>query len=288
MHDDEILRVQRDMRARLFEGPQAVRWRPGRELAAQLLLYLDDPLGCWRLTTDWLLDLLGADRVDGGFGGFVASGGRVCDYVVMAEAQRGSLPLESVLGLRFSANDPGLRTVWSQSGVMAMAEISQERSLTEGVRNTLLAVGTAAKLALPVREGRRPVGMICADWGREAPRWNAEVCNQLDGLVQEVLGPVLATAGRLAADRQPSVPLVIEAEVEAPTPAAALAGLTAAEWKVARLVARGLSYKEVARQLDRSPSTVDHQLRSIRDKLGVRTTAKLVHWLHEHFPLTGH
>ena len=59
-----------------------------------------------------------------------------------------------------------------------------------------------------------------------------------------------------------------------------LAVLTPAELKVARLVATGLSYKEVARRLDRSLSTVDHQLRSIRDKLGVRSTARLVHLLN--------
>jgi len=45
-------------------------------LAAGLLLYLDDPLQCWRLTTEWLREMLDADRVDGSFGGFVGSGGR--------------------------------------------------------------------------------------------------------------------------------------------------------------------------------------------------------------------
>lgn len=43
MNDDDILQVQRALRSRLFEGDSAMRWRPGRELAAQLLLYLDDP-----------------------------------------------------------------------------------------------------------------------------------------------------------------------------------------------------------------------------------------------------
>ena len=59
------------------------------------------------------------------------------------------------------------------------------------------------------------------------------------------------------------------------------AALTPADWRVARLIAIGLSYKEVARQLDRSLSTVDHHLRSIRDKLGPRSTARLVHLLNE-------
>ena len=55
--------------------------------------------------------------------------------------------------------------------------------------------------------------------------------------------------------------------------------LTAAEIRVARLAARGFGYKEIARRLDRSVHTVDHQLRSIRHKLGMTTHAKLVQFL---------
>jgi DNA-binding CsgD family transcriptional regulator len=51
--------------------------------------------------------------------------------------------------------------------------------------------------------------------------------------------------------------------------------LTAAEKRVAILVLQGCSYKEIARQLGRSRSTIDHQLRSLRGKLGVHSTPKL-------------
>jgi len=64
MNDDEILALQRALRRRFFEGPQAVRWRPGRELVAQLLLYLDSPERCWALVAKWLRETLDADRVD--------------------------------------------------------------------------------------------------------------------------------------------------------------------------------------------------------------------------------
>lgn len=291
MNDDDILHVQRVLRRRLFEGDAAIRWRPGRELAAQLLLYLDDPQACWRITTEWLRDVLDADRVDGGFGGFVGAAGKPRDYVVMAEAQRPSMPLPSVLGLRFNAANPGLRAVWRDVGAAAIADVAQERSFTEDLRGALLSVGTAAKLALPVRDGARPIGLICADWHREAPRWDTEVCNELGGLAQGALGPLLAAAAQLALERRERAFPALSggrdsARVEPPTVdsgqiAHELAALTPAELKVAHLVAKGLSYKEVARRLDRSLSTVDHQLRSIRDKLGARSTAKLVHLLNE-------
>jgi DNA-binding CsgD family transcriptional regulator len=302
MSDDDILRIQRDLRRRLFEGPGAIRWRPGRELAAQLLLFLDDPKACWRITTEWLRDTLDADRVDGGFGGFVCVNGRPRDYVVMAEAQRDSLQLPTVLGLRFDAANPGLRAVWANGDVTTVADVSQERSFTEDLRAALRGVGTAAKLALPVRDGARPIGLICADWHREAPCWDAEACVELGSLAHTALGPVLATAAQIAIDppeargpgrmlADPVDALSVE-QIESVWlgagafrtgyPMKATADLTPAEWKVARLVAMGLSYKEVARELGRSLSTIDHQLRSIRDKLGVRSTARLVRVLNDH------
>lgn len=290
MNDDDILQVQRVLRRRLFEGDSAIRWRPGRELAAQLLLYVDDPQACWRITTEWLRDVLDADRVDGGFGGFVGAAGKPRDYVVMAEAQRPSMTLPSVLGLRFNAANPGIRAVWSDVGAAAIADVAQERSFTDELRGALLSLGTAAKLAVPVRDGARPIGLICADWHREAPRWNTDVCNELGGLAQGALGPLLAAAAQLALERRErDLPAlnrgddsshVVPHTGDSGQVAHELAVLTPAELKVARLVATGLSYKEVARRLDRSLSTVDHQLRSIRDKLGVRSTARLVHLLN--------
>ncbi|OYV00669.1 MAG: hypothetical protein CFE45_08180 [Burkholderiales bacterium PBB5] len=201
------------------------------------------------------------------------------------------MPLPSVLGLRFHAANPGLRAVWRDVGAAAITDVAQERSFTEDLRGALLSVGTAAKLALPVRDGARPIGLICADWHREAPRWNTDICNELGGLAQGALGPLLAAAAQLALERRarelPALPEHRDSTradpptVEPVQTANELAALTPAELNVARLVATGLSYKEVARQLDRSLSTVDHQLRSIRDKLGVRSTAKLVHLLNE-------
>jgi DNA-binding CsgD family transcriptional regulator len=62
-------------------------------------------------------------------------------------------------------------------------------------------------------------------------------------------------------------------------PAPWLSELTPAERRVALLAATGMSYKEIARQLQRSFSTVDHQLRSVRTKLGVASTGRLVRML---------
>lgn len=291
----DILHVQRTLRRRLFEGPQAIRWRPGRELVAHMLLYLDDAPACWRIAAEWLREQLDADRVDGGFGGFVEAQGGIEDYVVMAEVQRGGLPLPRVQGLRFNAASPCLRGVWREPVASFLPEVSQAKSFTEDERLTLLALGTAAKLALPIRDGATPVGLMCADWHRVVPQLHGEQCRHIGELAQHAIGPVLAAA---AASCRASGGQTVHASLQwepmqrlLRAPGAlqapqngALSSLTPAELKVAQLVVNGLSYKEVARQLKRSLSTVDHQLRSIREKLGVRSTARLVHVLTEHLP----
>lgn len=110
----ELLRLQRLWRERLLGGAGATRWRPGREIAAELLLHLDDEAACWHRAADWLRDLLDADRVDGGPGGFVDPAEGHCSYQPQAEIQREPGLLPTVLGLRFEATDPGLQAVWQR------------------------------------------------------------------------------------------------------------------------------------------------------------------------------
>jgi AraC-like DNA-binding protein/DNA-binding CsgD family transcriptional regulator len=84
--------------------------------------------------------------------------------------------------------------------------------------------------------------------------------------------PVLSTPVRGPIGAPRAIPRSMVAADETPD---GLRCLTPAERSVVRLVAEGLSYKEIARKLERSFSTVDHQLRSIRAKLGAASTARL-------------
>ena len=129
------------------------------------------PAGLLRISVQWLRDLLEADRVDAGFGGYIDASGQMQDYVVAAEAQRSSQPPPPVIGLRLSASEPGIRAVWGSSGIASIIDVSQERHLTQELRGALLLAGTTSKLAIPVHNVDRPVGIICADWHRRAPRW---------------------------------------------------------------------------------------------------------------------
>lgn len=69
-----------------------------------------------------------------------------------------------------------------------------------------------------------------------------------------------------------------------------IASLSARERTVLRLVQRGLQTDEIARELDRSPNTIENQIASARRKLGGVTRRQAARMLHdlEHGALSAH
>jgi HD-GYP domain-containing protein (c-di-GMP phosphodiesterase class II) len=90
-----------------------------------------------------------------------------------------------------------------------------------------------------------------------------------------------ASAGRLDYDAVAAV-LIAAGQSAARTQAARPAGLTEREVEVLRLVARGLTNRQMARQLSISPKTVGHHIQHIYDKAGVSTRASATMFAMEH------
>ncbi|WP_348672862.1 helix-turn-helix transcriptional regulator [uncultured Abyssibacter sp.] len=60
-----------------------------------------------------------------------------------------------------------------------------------------------------------------------------------------------------------------------------LPNLSPRELEVARLIASGMTFKEVSRRLDMAPSTASTHLYKVYDKLGINRRSALVEWLNE-------
>lgn len=282
----ELLIAQRGLRDRLLSGTA----RAQRELAAEMLLYLDEPQRCWQACADWLLTETGAERIDAGF----ANATDAC-YRPVFESLRGDIALPRVLGTAMNARDPGIVAVWASPIVLVFDDVGADARLGPVMRATLLAAGTRRKLAVALRNDGRDVGLLCVDAVSAAHGWQTDECARLDQAAREVIAPILAAVRRFAGDRFDDAALAPAtrdadpatrfdvARFDAACAETARSGdarsLTPAEWRVARLVLAGCSYKEIARRLDRSASTIDHQLRSMREKLGVNSTAKLMRGL---------
>lgn len=268
MDDHHLMAAQRELRRSMLDIPGAIRWRPARDLAAHMLLRLDAPDDCWRVAATWLREAFDADRVEGGFGRPDAA-----SFRSQAEALRGDRDVPSGIGITMNTADWGLHTVWKAPGVVVLRDVEMERSLSLAMRAELRRMGTRVKMAAPIKDRAGPVGLMCVDWMDACEPAGDERRARFEEIAAVVLGPVMSTSLRIAGDtRAASRPT----HDETPEP---FDSLTAAERVVARLAGDGLSYKEIARQLDRSLSTIDHQLRSARSKLGVHSTARLVNLL---------
>jgi DNA-binding CsgD family transcriptional regulator len=272
MDAEHLLEQQRALRRTLLDSSR-ITWRPARDLAAHLLLHLDDAQACWQLAVQWLRDAFDADRVDAGFGSPWQA-----TYRPQAEARRSTRPVPTMTDASIDVTDAGVQGVWASPGIVVFRDVEQERSFGAPLRSNLLALGARNVLATALWHRGAPVGMACADWMERRVDASDARCSHFQELVT-VLGPVMSAARSLQGDG-PDAPrgLLRAGAIEAWSP---LVRLTPAERKVARLAATGMSYKEIARHLNRSFSTVDHQLRSVRTKLGVRSTSRLVRLLSD-------
>lgn len=218
LHGEDLLQAQRRLRNQLFEGggtPHA--GVPGAlDLAARMLVYLDDEAQCWQLMLDWVGVTLGADRIVG--------------------SAMPPIPcaIHAVRAARLAGSDGG------------------------------------AQVALVLRDGELPVGLVLCDWHAAPPGWTPPLLDAMQVVARTMLGPILAAATGVGAAAPSQV-----------GERALTASLTPGELDVARLVVTGMSYKEIAQRLNRSFSTVDHRLRAIREKLGARSTARMVALLSE-------
>lgn len=266
----KILAVQKNLHHQLLRKRNAITWPKARDLAAQSLLFLDDADQCWQFATNWLQSAFDAERVDGGRGD-----PREPIYVpAQAESLTATAPVPSMRPLRIDNRDPGVRALWRSANPIVFADISQEARLQPELRQALITVGTTTKVAVALRSGGRPFGLLCMDRVVTSRLWTGGQYELFQSVVHEVLEPILGAVEKLGQDKPP-VKAVSPTVFRSSANVDLLALLTPAECRVARLAATGMSYKEIARQLDRAFSTVDHQLRSIRRKLAVGSHTRL-------------
>jgi DNA-binding CsgD family transcriptional regulator len=267
------------LRAALLDRP-FVRYKPARDLAAHLLLHIDDLAGCWSIATNWLRAELGCHRVDTGFGVQTAAN----YFPGFAEAKSSDYDVPSFAGRPVDNRDAMMQAMWRDERPLVYADIKHDSRVSIRMRQRMSGASTRSKFAWALRSPQGGYGLICADWTEHLVPVQSDLYDCFEQTVADVLSPIILVAkglsgqvsveASLGPQRRPGVARLTKSVGEA-----AQAGLTPSETEVARLVAKGLSYKQIARIRGRSFSTIDHQLRSIREKTGASSTAALIHLL---------
>lgn len=274
--EGDVLEAQRSLRSILFQK-SVIRNASSRDLAAHMLLYLDDLPTCWAIATDWLREELGCHRVDTGFGSAKAE----YYYPSYAEAKNKEFDIPSFGNKAVYNYDPGMQALWLGRQPVVFADIKQDKRVSQRLRRRMSGVRTKSKFGSALRTQNGSYGLICADWTQHFAPNKSDLFDCFEYTVADVLSPIIAVAKQISDQSSnckniaSTSSVVSIADIYSSDPMI-LDSLTEAENEVARLVVRGLSYKEIARIRGRSFSTIDHQLRSIRHKLSVNSTAELV------------
>ncbi len=245
-----------------------------------MLLHLDDLTGCWSIAANWLRAELGCHRVDTGFGAQAAA-----DYFPgFAEAKSNDYDVPSFAGRPVDNRDAMMQAMWRNDRPLVYADIKHDSRVSIRMRQRMSGAETKSKYAWALRTPQGSYGLICADWTEHLVPVQSGLYDCFEQTVADVLSPIIVVAkgisDQVSADAGPGLPWHLDrAQLSQSAGAGALAELTPSETEVARLVAKGMSYKEIARLRGRSFSTIDHQLRSIREKTGTASTSALIHLL---------
>lgn len=119
----EVLATQRQLRVQLLDRQSAISWPGSRELAARLLLQLEDASDCWQLCADWIRDAFDVERVDAGTG----SPNALTYLPARAESRSRKMEVSSLRGVRISNSDPAVVRLWNSPKPMVFSDISQEK-----------------------------------------------------------------------------------------------------------------------------------------------------------------
>lgn len=256
--------AQRSLRDSLLRQGGLVR-ADLRDLAAHLLLYLDEPSELLTVVLDWLADRLTADRADAGLIAFGSHGYQPTKECIRPEFAA----MPSIIGTNFDLSDPTLALVMGSPAPVVFDDVATDWRASALMRHQLGNAGVRHKMTMALRPLGRTVGLVCLDRGVGAPSWTPTAIQTFGTVVEQILNPILRP---ITEGSEIPPPGAIAAATLAPQAIA----LTSAEKRVAQLVVSGCSYKEIANRLGRAPSTIDHQLRGLREKLGVHSTPKLI------------
>lgn len=272
----DIYAAQRRLRVELLDR-SSIRHNPARDLAAHMLLSIDDLPSCWSIATEWLQSQLGCHRVDAGFGVPQAR-----EYFPsFAEAKNSNYDIPSFGSSAVYNQDPVMQAMWLDERPIVFADIKQDRRVTHRLRKRMSGAKTKSKFGAALRSRNGSYGLICADWTEHLAPRKSTILDCFELTVADVLSPVIAIAKEFA-EQNPSNRNIYQKDINNQKHFADDSAqysdwmLTETETEVAKLIAQGLSYKEIAQIRERSFSTVDHQLRSIRKKAGVSSTSALI------------
>ncbi|MFK8027121.1 MAG: LuxR C-terminal-related transcriptional regulator [Gammaproteobacteria bacterium] len=229
--------------------------------AAHMIIVIDDPKQLVQVGLEFMATELSACRADAGFATPTHQ-----HYTPITEFRNHATEPPSITGLLLPNQHEAMQNIWSASSPLAINDVSTFDELKE-LKEIFLSASCKSMLIQKLVWEDKPIGITCIDHTVKTHQWNKDEINFMHTFCSTFLGPLAGISNYWFNPKLHSM----------------FAKPTQSELIAIRLAAKGMTYKQIADQLNKSTRTIENQFRNARNRLNARNQIELVkkceHWL---------
>lgn len=229
--------------------------------AAQMILMIDNPKEVVRIGLQYLVTELSVCRADAGF----ATPSHQ-HYTPIAEYCNPVSNPPSITSLVIPNQHPVIQKIWQSTTPVKYESVISNPDLAE-LKAPLLEAGCKSMLLQRLQWNEAPIGIACIDFTIDDHSWSEHEINFMSSFCELFLGPLAGISNYWYNPKMHSM----------------FSKPTASELKAIQLAANGMSYKQIADELNKSTRTIENQFRNARKRLGAKNQVDLIkkceHWI---------
>lgn len=229
--------------------------------AAHMIIVIDNPKSLVQVALEFLATELNVCRADAGF----ATPSHE-HYTPITEYRSTTTNPPSITGLKLPNKHRAMQLIWESHDPVAINNVADQDQLGD-LQDIFLSAGCKSMLLKKLMWDDQPIGIACIDYTNQTHRWTDDEIDYMHTFCTQFFGPLAGISNHWFNPKLHSM----------------FSKPTESELIAIRLAAKGLTYKEIASQLNKSSRTIENQFRNARNRLNAKNQIELVkkceHWL---------
>ena len=228
---------------------------------AHMIIVIDNPKLLVQVALEFLVTELNVCRADAGF---ATPSHR--HYTPITEYRNTISNPPSITGLELPNQHSAMQSVWETSAAVIINDVKKSKQLGS-LKQTFITAGCKSMLLHKLLWDNNPIGIACIDYTNQTHDWSDDEITYMHNFCSKFLGPLAGISNYWFNPKLHSM----------------FSKPTESELTAIRLAAKGLTYKQIANQLNKSTRTIENQFRNARKRLNAKNQIDLVkkceHWL---------
>lgn len=237
-----------------IDGNIAVRHAGMLDCVAHMIISIESPQDTVKIALEYMGRTLSVCRADAGFAIPTDS-----EYSPLSSYSSATSQPPTLDSFVISNQHESMQRVWRQCNPVKYENVDTN-PLLDGVREPLVQIESKSMLMQRLVWDGEPIGISCVDHTIHYHLWSEEEVAFMDQFCNEYFAPL---AGISNYWHNPSLHQMFKKPSHS-------------ELEAIRLAAKGMSYKQIASELNKSVRTIDNQLQNARKRLNATNQVDLI------------